>query len=73
MLSIREQTAKLRQKAPRHHYILLLEAECPELAKQVELFADDVQEALRVSCASRAYHSAEIWEDGKFHAVLRLQ
>ena len=64
MLSTKDAYATRRKVTPRHHYILLLTSACDGLTKQVEMFANDIDEALEHSGRSRLFSKVEIWEDG---------
>jgi hypothetical protein len=65
MLSTNDQFATNRKVMPRHHYILLLTSAQEEMTKQVEMFADDIDEALAHSCRTHLFSNVEVWEDGK--------
>ncbi|WP_226015584.1 hypothetical protein [Novosphingobium sp. FKTRR1] len=64
MLSIRSEMASQRRIAPRHHYLLVYHACEDTFSKQVELFADTVDDAITFAGKAPAYREIEVWEDG---------
>lgn len=65
MLSTNDKFTRNRTVMPRHHYILLLSSAQEEMTKQVEMFADDIDEALAHSCRTKIFSNVEVWEDGR--------
>lgn len=72
MLRVAEQYAKQRKVVRRHHYIMLLRSSDALLSKQIEMFANDVHEAVRLCCTSKIYNEVEVWEDGTSCGVMKL-
>lgn len=73
MLTVAEQYAKRRNVVRRHHYIMLLKSSDDLMSKHIEMFASDIQEAIKLGCSSATYKEVEIWEDGSSRGVLKLQ
>jgi hypothetical protein len=64
VLSIADQYGKRRARSPRHHYILVFNSADARITQQIEMFAENVDEAVMLSVCSESYHSVEVWEDG---------
>lgn len=65
MLSIRSEMAPRRRIAPRHHYVLVYHACEDTFSKQVELFADTIDDAITFAGKAPAFREIEVWEDGQ--------
>lgn len=64
MASLSEKNAELPVAMNCNHYILLLKSSEPDMTKEVQLFAIDIDEAIGIGCQSRIFSEVEVWENG---------
>ena len=52
--------------ASKHRYVMMFRANRMGLAKRVELWANDPNEALELALADQSQRTVDVWEDGDF-------